>query len=538
LLLLLWVVIFRGLEKHSGLLWLLSGIVLGLAVQARPNALPLILFFPLLTFFRWGRRRTVRPEVEDLGYTSEVGNPGYTSEVGDLGCTSEVGDLGYTSEVGDPGCTSAVKGHGHTFSPLLAIGGLLAIQILFGFVNARYSGEFSPMTQAGGINFYLGNSEKADGMIPRQDRYAVYEGEYRDPIQVMAEQGFREATGTTGALSPKAVSDHWKQKTLGQIQQDPMRWIGLIAKKSWLMLWNHEVPNNRSFETQDTPLLRWLPVRWWLLLALFPWGVAALLKKGKGEQVLWIASFFILFSGTVVLFFVNSRFRIPLWPGMAVVAGGGAVYLWNSIRTGNIPKGPVVFSAILLPLSLINWFGIPPDPIENDLSMRATAYYDLGRYEDALADVEQCLEIAQNNPGYYFSHGNILMALGNNEAAIQSYLQAIGLNASDPMFHNNLGIAFENSGNFKNAEMAYRKALELRPTHRAARTNLMLLSIHEKRLEQAGGMLASLLAEEPQNSTLLCAKALIDFKETGNPKALDYARQMNPALVQQILDLE
>jgi Flp pilus assembly protein TadD len=130
------------------------------------------------------------------------------------------------------------------------------------------------------------------------------------------------------------------------------------------------------------------------------------------------------------------------------------------------------------------------------------------------------------------------MALGNNEAAIQSYLQAIGLNASDPMFHNNLGIAFENSGNFKNAEMAYRKALELRPTHRAARTNLMLLSIHEKRLEQAKEMLASLLAEEPQNSTLLCAKALIDFKETGNPKALDYARQMNPALVQQILDLE
>jgi thioredoxin-like negative regulator of GroEL len=493
LLLILWFVIFQALEnkptKKSALLWALSGIVLGLAAQARPNALPLILFFPALAGLRFLKTKQL--------------------------------------------AKSSI--------PLLAIPGLLFIQVLFGAINAQYSGTFSLMTQAGGINFYLGNSLKADGMIPRQDRHVSYEGEYRDPIQVMAEQGYREGTGATGPVSPKEVSNHWKQKTIDEIKADPTRWIRLMAKKSWLMFWNHEVPNNRSFEfaaTQDTPLLRWLPVRWWLLLALFPWGVAALLKKGKGEHVLWISSFFILFSGTVILFFVNSRFRIPLWPGMAVVAGGGAVYLWNSIQVRCIPKLPLIFSLILLPVSLINWFHIPPDPIENDLSMRAGAYYDQGRYDEALADAFQCLEFAPNNPRYHFLLGNILLAKEEYTTAVNAYLKAISLNAEDPMFHNNLGIAFEGLEDYEKADIAYRKALELRPNHRAARTNLMLLSIRTGKLEHADRMLTELLSEDPENPTLLSAQAVLLYNETGNLKALEHARQLNPALVEQLVDTE
>ena len=77
---------------------------------------------------------------------------------------------------------------------------------------AKYSGKFSLLTQAGGINFYLGNSEKADGMIPKQDRHLVYSGGYRDPIQMMANQGYEEATGEKA--SPKTVSKFWKEKPL------------------------------------------------------------------------------------------------------------------------------------------------------------------------------------------------------------------------------------------------------------------------------------------------------------------------------------
>ena len=499
LLLSLWIVVFQALENSTSRraisLWLVSGLVLGFATQARPNSLPLLLFFPLLTLFRLTGRRDACDTV--------------------------------------PQASRLPAWH-----PLLALLGLLLIQTSFGFLNSKYSGNFSLMTQADGINFYLGNSQKADGMIPRQSKHVVYKGKYRDPIQVMAEQDYREETGATGNILQSEVSNHWKKKTLEEIQQEPLRWIRLMTLKSWLMLWNHEVPNNRSFSfaaNQETPILKWLPVHWWLLLALLPWGLAAFIKKGKYELGLWSVSFIVIFSGTIVLFFVNSRFRIPLWPGLAIIGGGGATYLWSSLKSRHIPPIPIVFSVVLLLLSTINWFNIPPDPIENDLSMRAKAYYEQGQHEEALKDIHTCLEITSSNPRYHFMHGNIQLASGNNKTAISAYRNAIALEPSDPMFHNNLAIAFEKTGQTDAAVIAYREALRLHPLHRAARTNLMLLFIQIGQLDQAQRMLTQLIKEEPKDPILLCAKSIILFKETGNHETLEHAKKLNLALAEQLL---
>jgi tetratricopeptide (TPR) repeat protein len=278
----------------------------------------------------------------------------------------------------------------------------------------------------------------------------------------------------------------------------------------------------------------WLPIRWWLLMALLPWGLAALIKKGKYEVVLWALSFFILFSGTVVLFFVNGRFRIPLWPGLAVIGGGGATYLWSSIKTRHVPRIPIICSIALLFVSTINWFGIPPDPIENDLSMRANAYQDQGRYDEALEDIQACLKIAPNNPRYHFVHGNIQQATGNNEAAISAYFKAIALDPTDPMFHNNLGISFENIGNPDHAVTAYQKALELRSNHRAAKSNLLLLSIQTGQLDRARTLIKQMSPKDLQNATLQCAAEILTYKETGNPEALRHAKTIHPALTDQL----
>ncbi len=61
LLLLLWFVVFQALESDTSrraiVLWIVSGTVLGLAAQARPNALPLVLAFPLFSLRRLIGRR-------------------------------------------------------------------------------------------------------------------------------------------------------------------------------------------------------------------------------------------------------------------------------------------------------------------------------------------------------------------------------------------------------------------------------------------------------------------------------------------------
>ncbi|MBN2685199.1 MAG: tetratricopeptide repeat protein [Pontiellaceae bacterium] len=499
-------------------LWLTAGLILGLAAQARPNALPLLLFFPLISLFRFFR--TTKRRSKDT--------PPYQPDAHEVGTSVPTRPLGGAGIPRTP----------TTFLPLLAIVSVLVVQISFSALNAQYSGEFSLTTQAGGINFYLGNGERADGMIPRQSKHVVYDGEYRDPIQLMAEQDYRTATGETGKIDQRKVSSYWKEKTFKEIKQKPSRWFGLMFKKSWLMIWNHEVPNNRSFAftaKEETSLLRWLPVRWWLLLGLFPFGIAALIKRREKELLLWACSFMVIFSGTVILFFVNSRFRIPLWPGMTILGGGGAMYLWENLKCRRVALIPAISGAALILLSTINWFRIPPDPIEHDLSMRAGIYLENGQLDNALTDISRCLNIAPNNPRYHFVKGNILLAGQRNIEAAGAYIQAIALNSEDPMFHNNLGIAFENSADFEKAEIAYQNALRLNPQHFAAHTNLMLLKLRIGETETAQSLLTPLLNQSPDNPTLLCARAMLEYKTSGDPKALDIAKQLNPELAEQLV---
>lgn len=533
LLLLLWVLYLAACEtasiRRAILLWLGAGATLGLAAQARPNALPLLLCFPLISFFRFVRTMKRRSKDTPPYPPNVQGRDEYPYSSPKVGTTIPSRPQQRSKDT--PPYPSTI------FLPLIALVSTLILQIAFNMLNAHYSGTFSLTTQAGGINFYLGNGERADGMIPRQSRHVVYEGAYQDPIQIMAEQDYQRETGDYGPVDQRKVSRFWTQKTIEEIKQNPTRWIGLILKKAWLLIWNHEVPNNRSLSfaaSEETPLLKWLPVRWWLLITLLPWGIAALIKSRKIETAVWAGSFLLLFAGTIALFFVNSRFRVPLWPGLSILGGGGVVYLWSLVKNRQKPPlAALLCSVLFCALSLINWFHIPDDSIENDLSMRAGIRLELGQYESALDDIGRCIEIAPNNPRYYFVQGNIFLAM-KTPLAIESYLKAIALNPSDPMFHSNLGVALEDAGEFETAEKAYRKALELQPNHQAAQINLMLLMLRSGNLEQAQSMLASLIAAAPQNPTLLCAKALLAYKLSGDEAALREAEQLNPELTRQM----
>ena len=438
LLLLTWIVVFLAIESEesgrSRMPWFAAGVVLGMAAQARPNALPLALIFPLLGWF-------LRPE--------------------------------------KPGARFCPR-------PLWAIPGVIVVQLLFAAGMQGYVGRFAPLAGAGGINLYLGNHAESDGMHPKQPRNAAFsETSRHDPFFVIAQEDYREATGVSGNVSPEVVSRYWVGRTADEIRKDPVRWTTLMFKKTWLMLWNHEVPNNRCYgltAREEIPLLRLMPVRWILLLALLPWGTAALLDARRTAFLIWSATFFLLFSATVILFFVNSRFRIPLWPGMAILAGGGLLHLIRSARDAIARRTPrrrdlrlAGASLGLLLLSGINWFGIPPDPIENDLSQRANALCERGRFAEAEREARRCIEIAPNNSRYRFLLGNALLGEKHPEEAATAYLQAIENDPNVPSFHNNLAIALENAGRPAAAEMAYRRALELSPALEEARSNLSAL---------------------------------------------------------------
>ena len=192
-----------------------------------------------------------------------------------------------------------------------------------------------------------------------------------------------EEHGDVEPTSPAAVSRYWVRRTFDEISDDPGRWLGLLARKAWFLTWHYEIPNNKSFSfisEHESRYLRILLIKWWILLCLAPLGVYRALKRGRGRELYWLGSFLLLSAVGIVLFFVNSRYRIPLWPGMAVLAGGGYVQIlrfavrrqWRALALS------ALVGVGLGIVSLPNWARARPETPGRDFFFRSLAHLEKG----------------------------------------------------------------------------------------------------------------------------------------------------------------
>jgi tetratricopeptide (TPR) repeat protein len=76
-----------------------------------------------------------------------------------------------------------------------------------------------------------------------------------------------------------------------------------------------------------------------------------------------------------------------------------------------------------------------------------------------------------------FDAGSQAHASGNEQAAVQHYQEASRLCPQDPVPYNNAGVSYLAQGDKRNAEMMFRKALEVDPEFDPAKTNLRQMGL-------------------------------------------------------------
>jgi hypothetical protein len=298
----------------AGLLWLVGGALTVLTAQARANFLVFLAVYPCFAAWRgWASRRTT--------------------------------DL----------------------LPLLGIVGAMAMAVPWGFINMRQSSHFQWLPSAGGVNLYLGNKRTADGMVPEQERRVTYGERYEDSVEIWAREEYEAAPRADHRApdaDPMAVSQYWTRRAFAEIRADPLAWLHLLAKKSWLTFWNAEIPNNKAFAflQQEYLLLRWLPVRWVVLLMLAPAGIWLAAKTGNPKALFILLLYAALYSAANVAFFICDRYRYPVWPALAVLAGGGLLGLVESLRARKVRQCALILGTmgLMALISLPNWPGCPP----------------------------------------------------------------------------------------------------------------------------------------------------------------------------------
>ena len=180
--------------------------------------------------------------------------------------------------------------------------------------NARVTGRLVPVSAHGGINFYIGNRPGTPGTYdPPADMRADMRGLIEDARE-------RAEADVGGRLTDADVSSYYFRQTLALIEADPRGWLRLLGRKL-LLFWNNsevsDLPNAYFYE-RACPVLRLLFIPFSLIAALGVAGLVVLTLSGRNRSVTFVFTGAALAS--VVLFYVNTRYRLPFVPVLALAA--------------------------------------------------------------------------------------------------------------------------------------------------------------------------------------------------------------------------
>lgn len=466
---------------RSGLLWLLCGGIIALAAQARANILVFLAVYPLLAGWRCWRMR---------------------------------------------GCGAGA------LWPLLGLLGALVIAVPWGVFNMRQTDHFHLIPNAGGVNLYLGNKRTSDGMVPAQERRVTYGERYEDSVEIWAREEYDAAMRAAGRVpeaDPMAISRYWTARAIAEIKADPSAWLHLIAKKCWLTLWNTEVPNNKSFAflQQEFTMLRLLPVRWVVLLMLAPAGIWAAVKYGNRDALFILLVYVSLYLAANVAFFICDRYRYPVWPVMAAIAGGGLLAALQAIVRHRLRAalGMVAGMAVMAALSLPNWFDAQLPNFARDYLFRSIAWYEKGHFPEALSDINRSVQLDPLDATALQQRGNILLALNRLDEAKTDYEQTLKLTPDDGSVWNNYGDALEGLGQTNEAFQAFTRATQSQPPSHNAYLSLIFLQLRANHLDEAEALLAQLDKQSPgpEDAVRLAIRSILARKrgDTAQADALE-----------------
>jgi 4-amino-4-deoxy-L-arabinose transferase-like glycosyltransferase len=380
--------------------------------------------------------------------------------------------------------------------PLLALLGGAAMGIPWGFVNKLQSDHFQFIPSAGGVNLYLGNQRATDGIKTGLNRFVNYNEHYDDPGEVWAREEYDAAMRAEGRqpdANPLAISRYWTGRTLEEIKADPAAWVRLMARKCWLMLWNTEVPNNKSFAFMQTEYawLRWLPVRWVVLLMFAPAGIWAAARWGNRAALFVLLFYVFIYTAVNLAFFICDRYRYPIWPAMAAIAGGGLLALVGTIRERSWPRTFALAAGmgVMALISVPNWIGAKLPTFGTDYLLRSIAWYEKGHFTEALADVNRSIALIPRDTAVLHHRGNVLLALNQFDAARQDYEETLKIIPGDSGVWNNYGIALNGLGRTNEALRAFYNSTECQSPSENGFLGLAFEQIRFGRIDDAAATL-------------------------------------------------
>jgi hypothetical protein len=167
----------------------------------------------------------------------------------------------------------------------------------------------------GGLNLFSGNNERATGLPSSPPGL-------RDIPEFEEADAKRLAEKAVGRpLSPAEVDRYWASRATTYIREHPGPWLNLMRRKL-TVLWNaYEIPDNYHYAFMRTEFLTVLAFGV-TFAAVGPLAFVGLLLPFWRRRALvafhlaWVA-----YMVTPLIYYVRGRYRLPLVPFLALLAG-------------------------------------------------------------------------------------------------------------------------------------------------------------------------------------------------------------------------
>jgi cytochrome c-type biogenesis protein CcmH/NrfG len=287
--------------------------------------------------------------------------------------------------------------------------------------------EFVLIASHGGLNLYIGNNAQADGMhvyVPglSLETEDIYVGSERLAIQEAGR-----------FLKSAEVSRHFARKAWEFIFGQPLAATKLMSAKL-VYFWSHrEILNNKHIyllTERYTPVVGFLPLGFWLVGPLGLMGLVAC--RGRGLELFPLWGFVLVYTASVVLFFVTARFRVPVLPVLILLGAYGVQRLVRALARREWARA----APLLLALAVGGLLAAMTPP--RSIVSRAVELEKLGavlflqqRTDEAVATLEQAVAEDPDNPRIRVTQGKVLEEAQRFDAAEAAYREAVRLDPAN-----------------------------------------------------------------------------------------------------------
>ncbi len=407
--------LFLAQKKPSVFRFFLSGIILGLSAIARPNILLFAVFIPFWAFFYFRDKVTTKTIFIFI---------------------------------------------------LFFILGLFLIVLPVVLVNYFAGKDLVIIAWQGGINFYLGNNPYASGYKAVASGIRTsWEGIYFDSINLS-----RKSTGRE--LSFSQTQTFWLKQGFKFIFGQPFLALKLYLKKIALFLGGYEIsenPNIYFFWSHPKNLLK--PLLWKKIIC-FPTGLllplawlGAFLSFREWKRYSLVLGFIFTYMLSVILFFVNSRFRLPAIPFLLIFS---AFVIFKIIGQERLKKKIILIavSVLLIVLGNIDLTNQMDPVYEAQLHyILGNAYLQQKSYQNAEHEFEKSIQISDKQARGFTGLGVIRSMQGSYEEAERLLNKAIEVDSTEVYAYRYLGFIYGRKKEYLKALYYYHKALVLNPEY-------------------------------------------------------------------------